>query len=76
MNVALTGLAALPQNHGPRWIAVGDAAAKLDPLGSAGTATALDSGQRTANAIRALDRAARGIKVSPNLTVESLRRSA
>jgi flavin-dependent dehydrogenase len=51
IHVALTGLASLPQTHGPRWIAVGDAAAKLDPLGSSGIATALDSGQRAANAI-------------------------
>jgi len=39
VHVALTGLAALPQTHGSRWIAVGDAAAKLDPLGSSRTAT-------------------------------------
>jgi len=44
VHVALTGLAALPKRMGSRWIAVGDAAAKLDPLGSSGTATALDSG--------------------------------
>jgi len=51
VHVVLTGLAALPEKHGLRWIAVGDAAAKLDPLGSSGTATALDSGQRAARAV-------------------------
>jgi len=51
VHVALTGLAALPKTHGSRWIAAGDAAGKLDPLGSSGTATALDSGQRAAHAI-------------------------
>ena len=51
VHVALTDLSALPQKHGLRWIAVGDAAAKLDPLGSSGTATALDSGQRAAAAV-------------------------
>ena len=51
IHVALTGLSALPEKHGTNWIAVGDAAAKLDPLGSSGTATALDSAQRAANAI-------------------------
>jgi flavin-dependent dehydrogenase len=49
--VALTGLAALPEKCGIRWIAVGDAAAKLDPLASSGTAAALDSGQRAAHAV-------------------------
>jgi flavin-dependent dehydrogenase len=49
--VALSGLAALPEKHGTHWIAVGDAAASLDPLGSSGTATALDSGRRAAHAI-------------------------
>jgi flavin-dependent dehydrogenase len=51
IHVALTGLAALPQTHGSRWVAVGDAAAKLDPLGSSGIATALDSAQRAAHAV-------------------------
>jgi len=51
IHAALTGLAALHEKHGPRWIAVGDAAMKLDPLGSSGTVTALDSGQRAAHAI-------------------------
>jgi flavin-dependent dehydrogenase len=41
----------LPEKHGPHWIAVGDAVVKLDPLGSSGTATALDSGLRAAHAV-------------------------
>jgi len=51
IHVALAALSELPEKHGTNWIAVGDAAAKLDPLGSSGTATALDSAQRAANAI-------------------------
>lgn len=51
IHVALTGLALLPEKHGPRWIAIGDAAAKLDPLGSSGTTTGIDSGQRAAHAV-------------------------
>jgi flavin-dependent dehydrogenase len=51
VHVALTGLAALPQTHGPRWTAVGDAAAALDPLGSSGTTTALHSGQLAGHAV-------------------------
>jgi flavin-dependent dehydrogenase len=51
VHVALTGLAALPQTHGPRWIAVGDAAAKLDPLGSSGTTTAIHAGQLAGQAV-------------------------
>jgi len=41
----------LPCRHGQSWVAVGDAAVKLDPLGSSGTITALDSGQRAATAV-------------------------
>jgi flavin-dependent dehydrogenase len=41
----------LPIKHGLRWIAVGDSALKLDPLGSCGMATALDSGYRAAHAV-------------------------
>jgi flavin-dependent dehydrogenase len=51
VSVALTGLAALPIKTGPHWAAVGDAAARLDPLGSSGTITALESGQRAACAL-------------------------
>jgi len=53
IHVAITGLATLPRTHGPGWVAVGDAAARLDPLGSAGTPTALDCGQRAAHAVDA-----------------------
>ncbi len=51
IHVALTGLATLPCKHGPRWIAVGDAAVKLDPLGSFGTIAALASGRRAGRAV-------------------------
>jgi flavin-dependent dehydrogenase len=51
VHVTSASLSALPRTHGQRWIVVGDAAAKLDPLGSAGTVTALDSGQRAARAV-------------------------
>jgi len=44
-------LAILPQKQGPRWITVGDSAMTLDPLGSSGTVTALDSGRRAAGVI-------------------------
>jgi flavin-dependent dehydrogenase len=49
--VASTGVAALPRSVGSRWIAVGDAAAKLDPIGSAGVPSALDFGRRAALAV-------------------------
>ena len=49
---ASTGISSLPLKHGDRWIAIGDAAAKLDPLGSSGTVTAIDSGRRAAMAIK------------------------
>jgi flavin-dependent dehydrogenase len=48
---AATGLSSLPRKHGNRWIVIGDAAAKLDPIGSSGTVTAIDSGRRAAAAI-------------------------
>jgi flavin-dependent dehydrogenase len=54
VHAGFTNFAVLPQKHGPQWIAIGDAAAKLDPLGSSGTATALDSGRRAAEAIAAI----------------------
>jgi flavin-dependent dehydrogenase len=41
----------LPNRFGERWIAVGDAAIKFDPIGSCGIAAALDSGIRAAEAI-------------------------
>jgi flavin-dependent dehydrogenase len=46
-----SGLAALPRSTGTRWTAVGDAAAKLDPLGGAGLLFALDSAWRGALAV-------------------------
>jgi flavin-dependent dehydrogenase len=51
LGVASTGLMSLSKVIGPRWIAIGDAAAKLDPLGSGGTMTAMDGGRRAACAI-------------------------
>ena len=55
--VVSSGLAALPRSTGARWIAVGDAAAKLDPLGGAGILSALGSARRGACAV---SRALRG----------------
>ena len=46
-----TGIMSLSNTQGRRWIAVGDAAAKLDPLGSSGIMTALDAGRKAARAI-------------------------
>ena len=46
-----TGLAGLPLRHGRNWAAIGDAAAVLDPLGSSGTATAIESATRASAAI-------------------------
>jgi flavin-dependent dehydrogenase len=48
--VSVAGLAC---RHGPRWVAAGDAALKLDPIGSSGTATALESGALAARALLA-----------------------
>jgi flavin-dependent dehydrogenase len=45
-----TGLKVLPKKYGDRWIAVGDAAASLDPLGSSGTISALEGGRKAAAA--------------------------
>lgn len=44
-------VASLATRYGPRWVAAGDAAIKLDPIGSSGTAMALDSGIRAARAL-------------------------
>jgi flavin-dependent dehydrogenase len=46
-------VAALPSRHGFRWVAAGDAAIKLDPIGSSGIATALESGVMAAHALLA-----------------------
>jgi flavin-dependent dehydrogenase len=51
LNAAPVGIMALRQTHGLRWIAVGDAAVKLDPISSSGVSTALASGQRAAQAV-------------------------
>ena len=51
VSVASTGLMSLQKVQGERWIAIGDAAAKLDPLGSGGTMSAMDAGRRAARAI-------------------------
>jgi len=51
LNAAPAGITSLRQTHGLRWIAVGDAAVKLDPIGSSGVSTALASGQRAAQAV-------------------------
>jgi flavin-dependent dehydrogenase len=49
--VVSSGLAALPRSIGTRWIAVGDAAAKLDPLGGAGLLSAIGLAWRGAFAV-------------------------
>jgi 2-polyprenyl-6-methoxyphenol hydroxylase-like FAD-dependent oxidoreductase len=45
------GVAALARRCGSQWAAAGDAAIKLDPVASAGTVTALESGIRAAHVI-------------------------
>ena len=47
------GVAALACRYGPRWAAAGDAAVKLDPIGSSGAATALQSGMLAAHVLLA-----------------------
>jgi len=51
INIISASTASLPLKHGQSWVAVGDAAMKLDPIGSSGTITALDSGRRAAGAV-------------------------
>jgi flavin-dependent dehydrogenase len=51
INIISASTASLPHKFGKTWIAVGDAAVKLDPLGSSGIATALDSGRRAGQAV-------------------------
>jgi flavin-dependent dehydrogenase len=51
INITSASTASLPQKFGQSWIAVGDAAVKLDPLGSSGLAAALDSGRRAGQAV-------------------------
>ena len=48
VNAATIGFSFLKARHGNCWIANGDAAVRLDPLGSCGTMRALDSGRRAA----------------------------
>lgn len=43
-----SGFSYLERRSGPRWLIAGDAAAKLDPLGSTGLMAALSSGKRAA----------------------------
>lgn len=47
----LVGVSGLARRRGPRWVAAGDAALKLDPIGSSGVATALESGALAARAL-------------------------
>jgi flavin-dependent dehydrogenase len=51
VNAATIGFSFLKARHGNCWIATGDAAVRLDPLGSCGTMRALDSGRRAAIAV-------------------------
>jgi flavin-dependent dehydrogenase len=44
-------MTSLPIKQGHRWIAAGDSALKLDPLGSSGTAFAIDSGYRASQVV-------------------------
>lgn len=51
LRTSIINQATLPQQVGDKWIAVGDAARKLDPLASVGIASSLASGQRAAKAV-------------------------
>lgn len=51
INMISANTSSLSQKVGQSWIAVGDASMKLDPLGSSGLATALDSGRRAGQAV-------------------------
>jgi len=51
VNILRTGLAMLSQKCGHRWISIGDAAMVLDPLGSSGTVTAIESALHASLAI-------------------------
>jgi flavin-dependent dehydrogenase len=53
VNIISASTTSLPFKHGRFWIAAGDAALKLDPLGSSGVIVALESGRRAAIAIMA-----------------------
>jgi flavin-dependent dehydrogenase len=51
VHVAPAAVADLPRQYGSQWIAAGDAAARLDPLSSSGTAAAIGSGIDAAQAV-------------------------
>ena len=51
LRTSVADLANLETTSGSRWTLAGDAAVKLDPLGSSGTKFAIDSGQRAASAV-------------------------
>lgn len=53
VNIISASTTLLPLKHGRFWVAAGDSALKLDPLGSSGVITALESGRRAASAIMA-----------------------
>ena len=44
-------VASLDRRRGSRWVVAGDAAIKVDPIGSSGTATAIESGMLAAHAL-------------------------
>ncbi|HEX7653273.1 MAG TPA: hypothetical protein VF607_07185, partial [Verrucomicrobiae bacterium] len=50
INTVPISVSRLPSCCAPGWIAAGDAAIKLDPVGSSGVATALAAGRRAAHA--------------------------
>jgi flavin-dependent dehydrogenase len=51
LNVQDAALSTLPKRSGDRWTAIGDAALRLDPLGSSGVMAAIESGIRAAESI-------------------------
>ena len=51
INAISASTVSLPLKQGEFWIIAGDAAVKLDPLGSSGTITAIESGRRAATAV-------------------------
>lgn len=53
LDIVPTGIAALDRTAGQRWLAVGDAALALDPLGGAGIQQALQGGLAAARTITA-----------------------
>jgi flavin-dependent dehydrogenase len=53
INITSTSTTSLSLKHGRGWVAAGDAAMKLDPIGSSGVIIALESGRRAAIAVMA-----------------------